>query len=914
MRMSTINSYLSAFLLFVLIVFHNAGYAVENNTVNTVAPICPMDQVVKVDGKHQLALVIGVGTYKNPRVPPLPGASADAQRMYDYLISEQGPAFPASNVCLLINENANKRNVIDAFSALTDRADKGDTVVFYYAGHGSQVKDTNDDESDGMDETFLVYDARAEDSSGRRVSDLRDDEFNDMLSALHKKTKNITVILDSCNSGTATRNVSEDTKTRFFEPDTSAQAQAEGTNGAGDGARWAPEDLDGVIMMAGAVDGTPALEKAGKGIFTDALITVLSRPSTSMPTYRQLARQATPLVRASSYQVIQFHGDLDRPFLGAKKPNTVSGWEVAGIGPEIKIAGAPISGMGVGAKLRIYPSGSTADVVLDPQKSKATIEVKQTDGITATTAVVSSPTNAEQIVLGDLVVMALPAVTKLGVRIRPANEEGGLSVDRENRLQSDLAANGAANNLVDFSGGSGFELVAGNDGKLQLWGPENKVRKVFGKDSRVIENLVLHAKQRALLQLNSQGGEDYKENQTLKARIIPFHNQDACSRKTPWVQAEDNSTQVIPLCYKWNLQVTVSPESPKPLLIGGLILTADGSIYGFPADGRKELVKPGDTITFNSRNETYRAVPPLDQEEQILVFGTDNNNPVDWHTLTSISRAVPSSSLGKSLNQYMSPGATRGLSVSEESNDDTQTWTRSTMAFRVEANSRFAEDSSKESLENTREYTIPNFDVRPYLPDDANNPLHRLLMQANALTKVSATDGYPYKQHAWSQGSDAANLKLGIDCSRAIWYAFTRAGLPYNNSGNAYLTTAKMVTSDSLMQDQFEACPANESFRTGDVLVYRDDTRGDGHTVVVIDAEKRIAWGSHGWDGNSRILPVEPDTGVEYQKIKIKKDWNKWDRGTMTLRKCWRYKGFNKRALLGQKALTNTCGPNWCEQ
>ena len=78
------------------------------------------------------------------------------------------------------------------------------------------------------------------------------------------------------------------------------------------------------------------------------------------------------------------HGDLDRPFLGAKKPNTVSGWEVANLADEIKIAGAPIAGMGVGAELRVYPSGSTADVVLDPKKSKATLKVSQTDGITVT--------------------------------------------------------------------------------------------------------------------------------------------------------------------------------------------------------------------------------------------------------------------------------------------------------------------------------------------------------------------------------------------------------------------------------------------------------------------------------------------------------------------------------------------------
>jgi hypothetical protein len=192
--------------------------------------------------------------------------------------------------------------------------------------------------------------------------------------------------------------------------------------------------------------------------------------------------------------------------------------------------------------------------------------------------------------------------------------------------------------------------------------------------------------------------------------------------------------------------------------------------------------------------------------------------------------------------------------------------------------------------------------------------MYRLLVNADSLSKASVTDGLPYKQHSWSQSGDSANLKLGIDCSRAIWFAFTRAGLPYNNSGNHYLTTSEMVTSNTLMQDQFESCPADKPFETGDLLVYRDNARGDGHTVIVIDAEKRIAWGSHGWDGNARILPVEPDTGVEYQKIKLKKDWNQWDRGTMKLSKCWRYKGFSKRELLGQKALANSCGSNWCSQ
>jgi len=114
------------------------------------------------------------------------------------------------------------------------------------------------------------------------------------------------------------------------------------------------------------------------------------------------------------------------------------------------------------------------------------------------------------------------------------------------------------------------------------------------------------------------------------------------------------------------------------------------------------------------------------------------------------------------------------------------------------------------------------------------------------------------------------------------------------------------------MEDEFESCSDDPHLRTGDILVYRDDSRGDGHVVMVIDPAKRIAWGSHGWDGNPKILPVEPDKGVEYQKIKFKTDWERWDRKTMARKACWRYRPFveetrSARGLPGLKALEDIC-------
>jgi hypothetical protein len=120
-----------------------------------------------------------------------------------------------------------------------------------------------------------------------------------------------------------------------------------------------------------------------------------------------------------------------------------------------------------------------------------------------------------------------------------------------------------------------------------------------------------------------------------------------------------------------------------------------------------------------------------------------------------------------------------------------------------------------------------------------------------------------------------------------------------------------MARKDSPMAEAFEDCSGKPP-QLGDVVVYRDDERGDGHVVMVIDPAKRIAWGSHGWDGSGKALKIEPDTGIESQLIKNKQDWERWDRATMTRKACWRYGTFGEGTgrLFGQpglRALENAC-------
>ena len=874
--------------------------------------VCPLGDAKETDGYRRLALIIGIGQYANDAVPDLKGPPNDARRFYELLTGTGGYGFPKENVCLLLDEDATTARVkADFDQALVNRVKSAkDVAVVYYAGHGSQARDTNGDEPDSWDETLMLQDART-----NGVHDLLDDDFNAMLARLDQKTPNITVILDSCNSGTAMRGAADTFVARYFKPDDStAQPAAPAASGDGGGG-WMPEELPGVVVFTAATDGTPALETDGRGIFTDAILRVLGKTGASPLTYAQAAREVPPLVAAESYQIPYFHGQLDKPVFGNTARSRPMSWEVIGVGPPLKRGGPPVPGIGKGAELRLYDGSTSGADTRDPGKAKATVVVDEMTGLNATAHVAAATAGASPPVPGDHAVLARPSddVLKIKVRLRPAGEPGGIPATRSAALREAIGKNQEASSLVELTEHAGdFELsVDGND-HLVLRGPENTVRKTYGSDQNVPDNLWQHARQRALLHLEGEGGADFQDNATLQVQLVPAAKQSQCADGV-WEQAAPNTEQTIPMCHSWNIEVKLSKEAPTPLLIGGVILSTDGSTFGFPSDGRKVQLKPGETTRFDAAHETFIGGLPLDVQDRVIVFGTKETNPVAWNLLTSTAatRAVgpPKTGLYRALDRYLQPG-TRGVGMVEEGVEDT-TWTLTSVPLRVEANQGFAKGTPHtDQPPKRREYTIAHFDVRPYLPDDPSSPLRKVLEQADALARASTTDGYSYKQHDWKEATDEANLKRGVDCSRAIWFAFTRAGLPYNH-GNRYLTTAQMVGSDSPMRDEFDSCSDDPNRRLGDIQVYRDDQRGDGHVVMVIDPAKRIAWGSHGWDGNAKLLAVEPDTGVEYQLIKFKKDWERWDRGTMVEKACWRYRPFEHDATVtrgqGVAALADAC-------
>ena len=143
------------------------------------------------------ALVVGIDKYKNPDVH-LQGCTMDAAVISGVL--QDHYAFPRASLRMLLDERATKANMLERLEWLVKGAKAGDSLVFFYAGHGSQVRDREGDElDDQMDEILCPHDLDWDDP-------LTDDILNKCFKKVPKGA-NLSVMFDCCNSGSGTRSL-----------------------------------------------------------------------------------------------------------------------------------------------------------------------------------------------------------------------------------------------------------------------------------------------------------------------------------------------------------------------------------------------------------------------------------------------------------------------------------------------------------------------------------------------------------------------------------------------------------------------------------------------------------------------------------------------------------------------------------
>ena len=139
------------------------------------------------------AMIVGVSNYTH--MPSLKYTDDDAYHFYAFLKSPEGGALRDDRIKILIDDSANRKNILSSMKSLYERADDNDVVIFFYSGHG-------------LNGAFIPsdYDGYRNKLLFEEVTDILDDS-----DAKHKL-----LIADACHSGGAVNYKGLDTQMNDF--------------------------------------------------------------------------------------------------------------------------------------------------------------------------------------------------------------------------------------------------------------------------------------------------------------------------------------------------------------------------------------------------------------------------------------------------------------------------------------------------------------------------------------------------------------------------------------------------------------------------------------------------------------------------------------------------------------------------
>ena len=99
-----------------------------------------------------------------------------------------------------------RAEIFTALEAATAASAPGDTLVFYFSGHGAQAPDMSGDEGGGYDEILLPADASGwKGSIGAVENAILDDELQTWAQGALSRGIKVVGLIDACNSATGFR-------------------------------------------------------------------------------------------------------------------------------------------------------------------------------------------------------------------------------------------------------------------------------------------------------------------------------------------------------------------------------------------------------------------------------------------------------------------------------------------------------------------------------------------------------------------------------------------------------------------------------------------------------------------------------------------------------------------------------------
>lgn len=409
------------------------------------------DQVIQGEQEHiqkaqkyeplKRALLIGICTYQPPKVDEKPGGGgglktktvngqpasgakiarratfsnlygpkADIPAMQEILTRKYG----FTVIETIENQNATRAAILAGIkrNLITDAA-PGDVCLFYYSGHGSQVRNTRGGELDQEDESIVPAD------SNQGAFDIRDKELARLFLEALKKGVTLTVILDSCHSGSAGRGYPMPEQSRALPEITDDVAEEPGFDD--------PPGKVGALILSASQDKEEARERIyqGKwrGNFSWALTTVLNQPSVSgSESAERIFQRVTSFMKGegvSQQPVLEGNQERRKGPLFGKAADTTTDGPIASV---VRVRDKVIAELQGGQAMGLSKGSELTNLSPASSEKRVRVRVTEVKGLNTSEAMVIEG-NAATLKQGDLFVMdrwAAPERADLKVWIPPA--------------------------------------------------------------------------------------------------------------------------------------------------------------------------------------------------------------------------------------------------------------------------------------------------------------------------------------------------------------------------------------------------------------------------------------------------------------------------------------------------------------
>ena len=234
---------------------------------------------------QKLAVIFGCDYYGQNA---LHGCINDANAIKEFLLTKRG--FDASNVRTVYDKKMTRRTIFKTLEELAAQtkaiAKRGyvPAVFLYYSGHGIQVPDSKNIESDGSAEALVPYDFEKSDL-------VVDHELYDRFIKKLNASTELFIFTDCCNSGTNFNLAYNGMERAYKNHDVPAN----------------------IIGLSGCSDTQTSAEVSGRGLATVAFVNAMEKPAkiASLANFRKVMADVsipghvqTPQVSVSKEELV----------------------------------------------------------------------------------------------------------------------------------------------------------------------------------------------------------------------------------------------------------------------------------------------------------------------------------------------------------------------------------------------------------------------------------------------------------------------------------------------------------------------------------------------------------------------------------------------------------------------------------